>query len=136
MTDSIFSKIIKREIPAHFVYEDGVCVAILDKFPSIEGQTLVIPKEEVNYAFELNEDTYLHLFSVAKKMARALDQVLDTERTCLVVEGFEVPHMHIKLYPMPKGSTKLAAALTAGTEASDENQTLLAEKIKTTLGTV
>lgn len=133
MADSIFSKIIRREIPAHFVYEDDTCVVILDKFPTIEGQSLVIPKQEVDYAFDLDNETYLHLFEVAKRVAKALDATLDTERTCLVVEGFEVPHTHIKLYPMPKGSTKLSGALTAGTEASDETLATLADKIKSAL---
>lgn len=136
MADSIFSKIIRREIPAHFVYEDDACVVILDKFPSIEGQTLVIPKEEVNYAFDLNEETYLHLFNVAKKIAKALDQVFNTERTCLVVEGFEVPHAHIKLYPMPKGNTKLSNALSAGTEENDEILATKAVLIKRSVGKI
>ena len=130
MADSIFSKIIRREIPAVFVYEDEVCVVIMDKFPSIKGQSLVIPKKQVDYAFELDDETYTHIFKVAKKIAIATDKALKTKRTCLVVEGFEVPHVHIKLYPIQEGRQNLSTALTAGPEASDEELSELATKIK------
>jgi histidine triad (HIT) family protein len=100
MSDTIFTKIINREIPGHFLYEDDTCVAILDKFPSVRGQSLVIPRDSIDYAFAIDDPTYQHLFGVAKRIAGALDTALQTERTCLVVEGFEVPHAHLKLYPM------------------------------------
>jgi len=129
MAASIFTKIINREIPGHFIYEDEHCVAILDKFPAVKGQTLVIPKKEVDYAFDLDDDTYLHLFKTAKKIARALDAALAAERTCLVVEGFEVPHVHIKIYPMVDTSTALGDILPAGSEASDEELAVVATQI-------
>ena len=133
---TIFTSIINREIPGHFVYEDEVCIAILDKFPAIEGQTLVIPKAEVDYLFDLPKDTYQHLLSVAKDTARALDTVFETERTCVIVEGFEVPHAHVKLYPMPRGTRSLRDAIVPGVEASDERLAELAEQIKIAIGTV
>ncbi|OGG41413.1 hypothetical protein A2837_02780 [Candidatus Kaiserbacteria bacterium RIFCSPHIGHO2_01_FULL_46_22] len=133
MTNSIFSKIIAREVPAHFIYEDDICVAILDKFPTVSGQSLVIPKKELDYAFDLDDETYLHLFTVAKKIARASDLALQTARTCLVVEGFEVPHTHIKLYPMPKDNHDLGSLLSGGKMADDETLAAIAEKIKSTL---
>ncbi len=116
---SIFTRIINREIPAHIIYEDPVCICILDKFPGITGQSLVIPKLPTSYVFDLDDSTYQHIFMVAKKVAKASDQVFDTERTCLVVEGFEVPHVHIKIYPMPKDNHQLGLALTTTTEADD-----------------
>ena len=73
MAASIFTKIINHEIPAHFVYEDEYCIAILDKFPAVKGQSLVIPKEEVDYAFDMDDDSYIHLFTTAKMIARASD---------------------------------------------------------------
>jgi len=133
MAKSIFSKIIDREVPAHFIYEDDICIVILDKFPTITGQSLVIPKKELDYAFDLDDETYLHLFTVAKKIARASDQTLDTERTCLVVEGFEVPHVHIKLYPMPKDNHDLGVLLSGGQMADDDALVTIAEKIKSAL---
>jgi len=133
MTDSIFSKIIRREIPAQFVYEDDTCVVIMDKFPSIKGQTLVIPKQEVDYAYDLDDHTYAHIFKIAKKIALASDKALDSKRTCLVVEGFEVPHVHIKLYPMQEGDKNLSAALSAGPETGDEELNELATAIRESL---
>lgn len=116
---SIFTKIINREIPAFIVYEDDRSIAILDKFPAVGGQTLVIPKVEVDYAFDLPDDLYHHLFTVAKKLVPALDRAFATERTCLIIEGFEVPHVHVKLFPIPKGTTSLRAAASPGVEADD-----------------
>jgi len=129
MAASIFTKIINREIPGHFIYEDEHSVAILDKFPSIKGQTLVIPKKEVDYAFDLDDDTYVHLFKTAKKIAKALDTALAAERTCLVVEGFEVPHVHIKIYPMQDTKRALGDILPSGEEASDEDLAIIATQI-------
>lgn len=136
MSDSIFSRIIRREIPAHFVYEDDKCVVILDKFPTTRGQSLVIPKEEVDYAFDLDNEIYLHLFSVAKKIAQASDKALKTERTCLAIEGFEVPHTHIKLYPVPEGVRDLGRFLTPGEMADDESLATVAAEIKQALSLI
>jgi histidine triad (HIT) family protein len=126
---SIFSKIIAREIPAHFIYEDDRCVAILDKFPAIAGQTLVIPKQEIDYIFNLDDATYLHLLTITKLLTTALDTAYETERTCMVVEGFEVPHVHIKLYPMTNHDVPLGQLLPGGTMAEDSVLEKEAEKI-------
>lgn len=133
MSHSIFSKIIARDIPAHFIYEDEHCIAILDKFPAVKGQTLVIPKHEIDYAFDLDDDTYLHLFKVAKKVGKALDAALDPVRTCLVVEGFDVPHVHIKIYPVREEDKPLGARLAMGEEASDEELAVVATQIQAAL---
>ena len=130
MADSIFSKIIAREIPSQFVYEDDVCVVIMDKFPSTKGQTLVIPKKEIDYAFALDDDTYSHIFMVAKKIALASDKALRPKRTCLAIEGFEVPHVHIKIYPVYDTSRGLGPFLSSGEMAEDEELAELAEQIK------
>lgn len=129
MTDTIFTKIINREIPGHFIYEDETCVAILDAFPAVPGQTLVIPRKVEDYVFALDDTTYQHLFAVAKRIALALDAALDTERTCMVLEGFEVPHAHLKLYPVPD-TTPLGQVLPQQHEADDDELAELAEKIK------
>jgi histidine triad (HIT) family protein len=130
---SIFTKIIQKEIPGHFMYEDELCIVILDKFPSVKGQSLVIPKEEVDYAFDLQDDLYLHLFKIAKKVAHASDKVFDAARTCLVVEGFDVPHVHIKIYPMPATEKALGAIMPMGKEASDEELAPLAAQLREAL---
>lgn len=128
--NSIFSKIIKREIPAVFIYEDDVCVAIMDKFPTVIGQSLVIPKKETDYVFDLDDTIYQHILKVAKMVAIASDQALNTRRTCLAVEGFEVPHAHIKLYPMTMTTKSLGDYLQGGEMADDDKLTEVAEKIK------
>jgi histidine triad (HIT) family protein len=126
---SIFTKIINREIPAHIVYEDDVCIVILDKFPGINGQSLVIPKLQVSYIFDLDDTIYQHVLIVAKKIAVALDAVFNTERTCLVIEGFEVPHVHIKLYPMQSHTPSLSHILVSTAEASNEDLERIAKKV-------
>jgi len=129
MATSIFTKIINREIPAHFLYEDEYCIAILDKFPAVRGQSLVIPKKDIDYAFDLDDDTYLHLFKTAKMIAKASDKALNAERTCLVVEGFDVPHVHIKIYPMQDTKRALGLIMPEGVEAADEELAIVATQI-------
>jgi histidine triad (HIT) family protein len=130
---SIFTKIINREIPGHFIYEDDFCVAILDKFPAVKGQSLVIPKKEIDYAFDLDDDSYIHLFKIAKKIAQASDTALGATRTCLVVEGFDVPHVHIKIYPMTDTNTALGKIMPEGKEAPEEELSAVATQIRTAL---
>lgn len=133
MSDSIFTKIINREIPGHFVYEDEVCVVILDVFPAVTGQSLIIPKQPVDYIFDLDETTYNHLFTVAKKIARASDTVFDTVRTCLVVEGFDVPHVHIKLYPMTSTEIPLGKIMLETNQAEAKELSVFAEQLRKSL---
>lgn len=111
------------------MYEDDVCVVILDKFPTVKGQCLVIPKKEVDYAFELDDGTYQHVFAVAKLMAHTLDKALMSFRTCLVVEGFDVPHVHIKLYPLKKKDAPLGEKIHIGDEASNAELAITATQI-------
>lgn len=132
MPETIFTKIINREIPGHFIYEDEVCVALLDAFPAVPGQTLVIPREPVAYLFDLPDATYRHLFAITKNIASVLDAEFETERTCLVVEGFEVPHTHIKLYPV-RDTTPLGQILPNQTEGDPEVLAALASKLRTQL---
>jgi histidine triad (HIT) family protein len=130
---SIFSKIINRDIPGFFVYEDEQCVVIMDKFPAVEGQCLVILKREVDYIFDLEQHEYEHLFSTVKRVAHALDVTFETERTCVVVEGFEVPHVHIKLYPMKRNDDNLGDVITRVAEADDAHLLELSKKIAANL---
>ena len=97
---SIFTKIAKREIPAHIVAESEDFLAFLDINPLVEGHTLVIPKKEVDYIFDLEDDTLARLHVFAKKVARSLDKVTNCERIGVSVVGLEVPHAHIHLIPI------------------------------------
>jgi len=97
---SIFTKIVHREIPAHIVAEDDRYLAFLDINPLTKGHTLVIPKAEVDYVFDLDGEALagLHLFS--QKVAAALKEVTGCKRVAVAVLGLEVPHAHVHLIPM------------------------------------
>ena len=100
---SIFTKIITREIPAHIVAEDDNNIAFLDINPLSVGHTLVIPKLEVDYHFDLEDETYSSLNLFAKKVAVAIKKVTK-KRIGTAVIGIEVPHAHIHLIPFTKMS--------------------------------
>ncbi len=97
---SIFTRIVNREIPAHIVAEDERHLAFLDINPLVMGHTLVIPKKEVDYIYDLSDEelTALHLF--AKKVAKAIEATVDCNRIGIAVIGLEVPHTHIHLIPI------------------------------------
>ncbi len=101
---SIFSKIVAGEIPAYKIAEDDRFIAFLDAFPIVPGHILVIPKEEIDYIFDMNDDslTDLHLF--AKKVAIGLKKAVPCVRVGVAVIGLEVPHTHIHLVPISKMS--------------------------------
>ena len=97
---TIFSKIIKREIPAHIVAEDDHFLAFLDINPLVEGHTLVIPKVEVDYIFDLDDEILVNMTLFAKKVSIALKSAVPCERIGMTVIGLEVPHAHIHLIPI------------------------------------
>ncbi|MEO9884579.1 MAG: HIT family protein [Balneola sp.] len=97
---SIFSKIIKGEVPCYKIAENDNYFSFLDINPIAEGHTLVVPKKEVDYVFDLDEEALSGLMSFSKKIARAIDSSLGTIRTGIIVEGLEVPHAHIHLVPI------------------------------------
>jgi len=97
---TIFSRIIKREIPAYIVAEDDNYLAFLDINPLVEGHTLVIPKVEVDYLFDLNDDQMTGLMLFAKKVAVAIKSAIPCERVGMCVIGLEVPHAHVHLIPI------------------------------------
>lgn len=99
---SIFSKIITGEIPAWKVAEDERFFAFLDISPLSEGHTLVVPKKEIDYIFDLDEETYLDLMHFSKKVARAIENSVTCKRIGIAVVGLEVPHAHIHLIPINK----------------------------------
>jgi histidine triad (HIT) family protein len=96
---SIFTKIINGEIPCHKVAESAQYLAFLDIRPSAKGHTLVVPKVEVDYLFDLDDDLLAGLMAFAKRVAKALDATIECKRVGLMVVGTEVPHAHIHLIP-------------------------------------
>jgi len=97
---SIFTKIINGEIPCYKVAEDDDFLAFLDINPLAKGHTLVIPKKEVDYIFDLDDDLFTRLHLFAKKVARAIDKSVVCERVGVAIIGLEVRHAHIHLVPL------------------------------------
>jgi histidine triad (HIT) family protein len=103
MMDSIFTKIIKGEIPCHKVYEDDRVIAFLDIQPYTYGHTLVVPKEQIDHLWDLEDDLYQHVMSVVKQVANRQREVIKPKRIGMVLEGFAVPHAHVHVIPMNEG---------------------------------
>ena len=101
---SIFSRIVAGEIPSYKVAESERYYAFLDIAPLAEGHTLVIPKQEVDYLFDLDAETYRGLWDFAAKVARAQKAALPCKRIGVAVLGMEVPHAHIHLVPLQSES--------------------------------
>lgn len=99
---TIFSKIIAREIPAYIVYEDENFLAFLDINPLKKGHTLVVPKKEVDYIFDLDDEWLSKMMVFAKKVAKGIEKVVECKRVGMAVVGLEVPHCHIHLIPISK----------------------------------
>jgi histidine triad (HIT) family protein len=97
---SIFSKIITGEIPCYKVAENDHCIAFLDISPLKKGHTLVVPKKEVDYIFDLDSDTYTGLMSFTREVAVALKKAIPCSRIGVCVIGLEVPHAHVHLIPI------------------------------------
>lgn len=97
---TVFSKIVKGEIPSYKIAEDDRFYAFLDIYPLSKGHTLVVPKEEIDYLFDLEDDLLAGMNVFAKKVARAIEKVVPCKRIGVAVLGLEVPHAHIHLIPI------------------------------------
>ena len=99
---SIFTKIINNEIPSYKLAEDENHLAFLDAMPLVEGHTLVIPKKEIDFIFDLENEDFKNLWGFAQKVAKKLEKTFPTQRIAVAVVGLEVPHAHIHLIPISK----------------------------------
>ncbi|HWB39314.1 MAG TPA: HIT family protein [Candidatus Saccharimonadales bacterium] len=99
MEDSIFTKIVKGEIPCHKIYEDALTLAFLDIHPKTPGHTLVIPKQQVEFVWELDDRTYQAVMTTAKKVAERIKQVTGQPYVGEMVFGMDVPHAHVHVFP-------------------------------------
>ena len=104
MEDSIFTKIINGEIPSHKIYEDDAVFAFLDIHPVSTGHTLVIPKKQVEFLWDLDDETYQNVMAAAKKIAAHMRTVLKVPYVGVQVIGVDVPHAHVHLIPFTKVS--------------------------------
>ncbi len=101
---SVFTRIIRGELPCYKIAEDARAIAFLDIQPLKRGHALVVPKTEVDLIFDLESAEYIHLFQFARKLANAMKQSIDCERIAMAVLGMEVPHAHIHLVPIDRES--------------------------------
>lgn len=99
---SIFTKIINNQIPSYKIAEDDHHLAFLDAMPLVAGHTLVIPKQETDFIFDLNEDGFKNLWSFAQMVAKKMEKTYPDRRIAVAVIGLEVPHAHIHLIPIQK----------------------------------
>ena len=97
---SIFSKIVQSEIPCHKIAEDDQFLAFLDVMPLVEGHTLVIPKQEIDYIFDLDPEVLAGLMKFAQRIAPAIKKAIPCKRIGVAVIGLEVPHAHVHLVPL------------------------------------
>ena len=103
---SIFTKIIEGEIPAYKIAEDENHLAFLDAMPLVKGHTLVIPKNETDFIFDLENEDFKNLWSFAQTVAKKLEKAYPSQRIAVAVVGLEVPHAHIHLIPIEKMDDK------------------------------
>ena len=125
---TIFTKIINGEIPSYKITEDENYFAFLDINPLKKGHTLVVPKQETDYLFDLDDQTLGGMMIFAKPIARAIDKVIDCNRVAVVVLGMEVPHAHIHLIPLDRESD--ACFSQPKLKLSEEEFEEIAEKIR------
>jgi len=123
---TIFTRIVRGEIPCHKLWEDDRFFALLDIKPSQPGQSLVIPKREIDSPFDMDDDEYSAFLRAAKNLIEPIRRAMGSKKVGLVIEGLEVPHAHIKLIPISHALDISAP----GVDATDEELAAVVEKIK------
>lgn len=126
MVDSIFTKIIRGEVPAYKIYEDEHTLAFLTIMPKQPGHTLVIPKKQIDQLWDLPDEDYQRVMTTSKKVANHIKQVLGVSRIGILVVGDEVPHAHVHLVPFNTAHE----FRTEAHPASDEELKVMAEKLR------
>lgn len=128
---TIFTKIVGGQIPSYKIYEDEKFYAFLDINPMAKGHTLVIPKQEIDYLFDIDDAVLSEMMLIAKKIAKAMEQAVSCKRVGMMVIGLEVPHAHIHLIPIQKeGDMNLS---NKRVELSKEEFTQIAKDISSFL---
>ncbi|MDI6401530.1 HIT family protein [Balneolaceae bacterium ANBcel3] len=125
---TIFTKIIRGEIPCYKIAENSRFFSFLDIRPASKGHTLVIPKAETDYLFDLDDKDLADMVVFAKSVAKAMDKALSPIRTGVIVEGMEVPHAHIHLIPIYSEGQKLV--LGGHVELSQDEMAEIAARIR------
>ncbi len=128
---TIFSKIVKGEIPSFKIAEDEHCFAFLDINPLAKGHTLVVPKQENDYLFDLDDALLAHMMVFSKKVAKAIEKAVPCKRIGVAVLGLEVPHAHIHLVPLNAESD--ISFSKPKLKLSDDEMATIAQKIRESL---
>jgi len=124
---TIFTKIIRGDIPSHKIAEDEHHFSFLDINPIAEGHTLVVPKKETDYFFDLSPNEIHRMMDFAQTITASIDQVLEPLRTGIIVQGLEVPHAHLHLIPLYTKTQVMA--LGHNVEVSEDRMEEIASKI-------
>ncbi len=127
--DSVFTRIIKGEISGHKVYEDNKVLAIMDINPIQPGMVLVVPKKQIDHFMELPDDDYQVLMAVVKKIALKMREVFPHKRVAVQIEGLDVPHAHVKVFPFASAG-EFRAIPSAKTEPNHPALAQMANKLK------
>jgi histidine triad (HIT) family protein len=128
---SLFTRIIQGEIPAHKILENDKYLAFLDIRPVNPGHTLVIPKQEVDYIFDVEDELLKGLIVFSKKVAKAIEKAVPCKRVGVMVAGLEVPHAHVHLIPIIESLTELN--FSRAKAMSQEELARIAQKIRENL---
>lgn len=126
---TIFTKIINGEIPCHKIYEDEKTLAFLDIHPTMDGHTLVIPKKQIEFVWDLDDDDYQALMNTVKKVGRRVRDVIGTKYVGQMVIGTDVPHAHIHILPFNETREMKRTLETAIAEPDHERLAAIAEKL-------
>ncbi len=129
---SIFTKIIEGQLPCHKISENGDFMAFLDINPIKLGHTLVIPKREIDYVFDLDDDEFQRIMAFAKSLALPIKKATSCERVCMIVAGYEVPHAHVHLVPT---DNMMDLSFSRAQSSNDEQLGWMANKIRNQLMT-
>ncbi len=129
MEESIFTKIIKGEIPSHKIYEDDATFAFLDIHPTTEGHVLVVPKVQVEFIWDLELADYQALMQTVQKVGRRLQEVLSTPYVSEMTVGVDVPHAHVHVIPFHTASELAATFSPSDVEPDHQALAALAERL-------
>lgn len=128
MEDSVFTKIIKGEVPCHKVYEDDMTLAFLTIEPVRDGHTLVVPKIQVDQYIDLPDDYYDALWRTVKKVASRIREVTGRDRVAVLIKGIDVPHAHVQLIPF-NADERIKADDEINKEPDNEQLARVAKKL-------
>lgn len=130
MQDSLFTKIINGELPSYKVYEDDKTVAVVDIYPIQLGQVVVVPKKQVSFVWDLDDEDYVALMRTVQRVGRKIRDVFpEKDRVGVMIEGLEVAdHAHVKVFPFSAGGEY--RALPSKAEPNHEELARLAEKLR------